>query len=378
MANTYRMTDEDIRLMIQLRASNAAVFTGRKNSALIGWRAISKELGLEGLVSAQQLKKKWGNMKEKYKLLKYPPAGMENVTKPTSWRWFHLMEQAECGHLAEDTRIIPTCHMEEDEELGGALLPLSSSNMEEDISALGVIDTGSLESEDGLMEITDVRTLNTAESPTEVVTDIGVQVCVKSPERKIKSTTLLPHTDTVKPLLLPPLSPSSSSRHVELESAELDRKLSELQRERQVLEREQAEFDRELIALERDRELLNRDMVTVQRERTAVDRDRAAVERDRALLERDRAFLDRDRAVLERDKVFLERAREDLERERTLLKREKEAAAVDGGQAETVTDKEVLLQTKFCESLRATDLDPDQLETRQRLVSLFQKLVEKL
>lgn len=66
----------------------------------------------------------------------------------------------------------------------------------------------------------------------------------------------------------------------------------------------------------------------------------------------------------------------ELQRENQAL--EKESVAVDGDQAEMTSEKEVVLQTRFYQSLEAADLDPDQLETRQRLISLFQKLVEKL
>lgn len=111
----------------------------------------------------------------------------------------------------------------------------------------------------------------------------------------------------------------------------------------------------------------------------ALERDRAAADRDRAAVERDRAFLDRDRAFVERDRLFLERAREDLEGERALLRRERAVlVAMDGHQAEMTAEKEVVLQSRFYQSLVAKDLDPEQLETRQRLVSLFQRLVEKL
>lgn len=34
----------------------------------VSCRAISKEMGLQGLMSARQLKKKWGNLKDKYKV----------------------------------------------------------------------------------------------------------------------------------------------------------------------------------------------------------------------------------------------------------------------------------------------------------------------
>uniref|UniRef100_A0A3B4T1V1 Myb/SANT-like DNA-binding domain-containing protein n=1 Tax=Seriola dumerili TaxID=41447 RepID=A0A3B4T1V1_SERDU len=240
-------------------------------------RAIRKEMGLQGMMSARQLKKKWDNLKEKYRVLKNPPEGMENLTRPSSWRWFHLMDEAMSGRLTGTASVVQPSLLDEDEEHTSDLLPLSPPSTREafSFSGLSVVERGTVEEVGalgGVLEISGIKAENRAE------------------------------------------------------------KLCELQREREALEREQAEFDRELIALERDRELLNRDMAALERDRTAVDRERAAVERERAFLDRDRAFLDRDRAFLDRDRAFLERATEDLERDRT----------------------------------------------RQRLVSLFQKLVEKL
>uniref|UniRef100_G3NYK2 Myb/SANT-like DNA-binding domain-containing protein n=1 Tax=Gasterosteus aculeatus TaxID=69293 RepID=G3NYK2_GASAC len=295
MENTYRMTDKDIRQMIQLRATNADIFTGRKNSALRGWRAIRKEMGIQRVMTAQQLKKKWVNLKHKYRLLKNPPVGMQMST--SSWRWFQLMDEAMTGRLAGTATV---------------LRPSPSSDDEED---------------------------NFAATPPPML--------------------LLPKTEaSFSELpdvhLLPEQTPSSFGRGAGKDN-EAACRLEELHTEWRALEREQAEFDRELIDLERDREALDRDTAALERDRVAIERDRGAVERDRValdrdrvVLDRDRAFLDRDRAFLERDRVFLERSREDLERERALLR------------------------------LMAADLDPDQLETRQRLVGLFQRLVEKL
>uniref|UniRef100_A0A3P8X7E4 Uncharacterized protein n=1 Tax=Cynoglossus semilaevis TaxID=244447 RepID=A0A3P8X7E4_CYNSE len=238
-------------------------------------RAISKEMGLLGQVSPRQLKKKWDYLKEKYMvslLLKNPPAGMENMSRPSSWRWFHLMDQALSGKLAGTGKILRPSQMDEDEELNVSLQPLSPSNTEEDASGLEILETG--------------------------------------------NPTLPLHSDGDN---MAPTSSFFSPRNMDHETNDLEQKLSELQRERMVLDREQTEFDKELIALEKDRELLNRDMVTVQRERTALDRDRAAVERDRALVERDRAFLERDRAVLEKDR----RTRFRKEREAVLETRQR-------------------------------------------------------
>ncbi|XP_068169638.1 scaffold attachment factor B2-like isoform X2 [Antennarius striatus] len=340
-------------------------------------RAIRREMGLQGMLSARQLKKKWDNLKEKYKTLKNPPEGMETSTNPSSWRWFQLMDEAISGHLAGTATIVEPSLLDEEEE-HNSTCPPDFHNTERDLSELMPVQAGPLEGVGMLREVPD---LNESVSPVEIVAAGGV--LMETQPMTIKSQpammfgTLLPDcsTETNK-------TPSISRKMVEA-AAKVDRKLLELRKERQLLENEQAEFDRELMSLERDRELLNRDMVNLERDREAIEQDRAAVERDRAVVERDRvvldrdrAFLDRDRALLERDRAFLDRAREDLERDRSVLRRERRV--LDGDQVEMTTEKEVLLQTRIYQSLMAADLDQDQLETRQRLVSLFQKLVEKL
>ncbi|XP_042267788.1 uncharacterized protein LOC121897405 isoform X2 [Thunnus maccoyii] len=349
--------------MIQLRATNAAIFTGRRNSALRGWRAIRKEMGLQGMLSARQLKKKWDNLKEKYKVLKTPPEGMENLTRPSSWRWFSLMDEAMNGRLVGTAGIVQPSLRDEDEDRPAALPPLALPN-----AGPRVVETGP--------DIGDVLEPSGVEAVRRRTSELRSR-----PHAAVLYATLLPDCTAAAAAST---SSSVAGRNIVREAAEVDGKLAELQRERRALEREQAEFDRELIALERDRELLNRDAAALERDRASIERDRTTMERDRAALDRDRAFLDRDRAFLERDRVLVERdralverAREDVERDRAQLRTEEEegaAAAVDGDQAE----KEVVLQTRFYQSWMAADVDPDQLETRQRLVSLFQKLVEKL
>ncbi|XP_074534642.1 uncharacterized protein LOC141797114 [Halichoeres trimaculatus] len=394
MENTYKMTDRETKLMIQLRATNEAIFTGRRHSAMRGWRAIRREMGLQGVMSARQLKKKWDNLKERYRTVKNPPEGMENQTQPSSWRWFKLMDEAMTGRLAGTANIVQPIIQDDDEEnAGGATPPLiigapfsEMAPLEDDVDTLGDV-----------LELSGIETHQKNESETGNSTKIppapGETAQMINPQHKPLSqpgmnnqpaviyATLLPDyvIETSK-------TPAATSKDKVREVGEADRKLVELQRERQALEQEQAEFDKELIALERDRELLRRDMTSLEKDRTSLDRERAAIERDRAALERDqallerdrmvldrdRAFLDRDRAFLERDRVFVERAREDLERERALWRRERDGHPVE------MTEKEVVLQTRFYQSLNAADPDPEQQETRQRLVSLFQRLVEKL
>lgn len=288
-------------------------------------------------------------------VLKYPPIGMETVTQPSSWRWFHLMEQALSGHLAGSATVIQPSLVDEDEEEHSPASPAPPS-AGVDFSEQSAVEMESLE---GVGMLGEMLELSEGESPARIVAGGGHEMETQPAVDKDLTTRT-------------PVSP----RNLVAEAADVDRKLVDLQREKRALEREQAEFDRELISLEKDRELLNKDLANLERDRAAVERDRAAVERDRAFLDRDRAFLDRDRAFLDRDRAFLERAREDLERDKALLRRER--AALEGNQAEETSEKEVLLQTRLYQSLTVADLDPDQLETGQRLVSLFQKLVEKL
>ncbi|XP_042337954.1 uncharacterized protein LOC121938866 [Plectropomus leopardus] len=431
MENTfYKMTDRDITLMIQLRAANDTIFTGRRNSAMRGWRAIRREMGFQGsMLSARQLKKKWDNLKDKYKVLKNPPLGMETTAQPASWRWFHLMDEALSGRLAGTAPIVQLSPLDEDEECG-VLPPLTPPSL---LSGLAEGDPGALGGDGMLGEVLQLSGIDVCAN-VEAASKTGSLAEVAaagrdgghegSGEREPAVMKSQPSINDSQTAVLPPdrtadtHKTSSSCGHAAGEDGEVDEELAELQREWQSLEREQAKFDRELIALERDRELLDRDMDTlerdraalerhreaverdrasVERDRAAVDRDRVVLDRDRAFLDRDRAFLDRDRAFLDRDRVFLdrdrvfldrdrafldrdrvslERALEDLEKERALLRTQMDT--VDGRQAEMTTEKEVVLQTRFFQSRMAADLDPDQLETRQRLVSLFQRLVEKL
>ncbi|XP_039988715.1 uncharacterized protein LOC120793093 [Xiphias gladius] len=259
MANVCRMTNRDIRLMIRLCATSAAIFTGRRNSAVRGWKAIRKEMGLQGMTSARQLKKKWDNLKEKYRVLKNPPEGTENLTKPSSWCWFHLMDEAMSGRLAGTGNLVQPFLLDGDEERAAALLPLRLPTRGGTFSGLSVVDTGTLEGPDRF-------TLH------HVTT--GQQQQTQTPPRR------------------PPPKTLSEGPQRWTGSRLSCRKRDRLWRE-----------SGQRLTQKGDRQLLSRDMASLERDRMVVERDRAAVERDRAFLDQDRAFLDRDRA-------FLERARE--------------------------------------------------------------------
>ncbi|KAF3857867.1 hypothetical protein F7725_011068 [Dissostichus mawsoni] len=87
---------EQTELFIKLRGGNDTLFTGAKNTAILGWsRKILEEMGLQGKVTPLQAKKKWDNLKKKYKDCKYPGSGEGVSGKPTapSWPWFVQMDE---------------------------------------------------------------------------------------------------------------------------------------------------------------------------------------------------------------------------------------------------------------------------------------------
>uniref|UniRef100_A0A8D3BA01 Uncharacterized protein n=1 Tax=Scophthalmus maximus TaxID=52904 RepID=A0A8D3BA01_SCOMX len=201
-------------------------------------------MGLQGLMSARQLKKKWGNLKEKYR---NPPQGMENCARPSSWRWFHLMDLAMSGRLDGTAETLRPSPLDEDPQHTTDLPPLSPADVGGEVSVFSV--PVALELDGKLSALRDER------------------------------------------------------RALEQEQAEFDRELIALERDRELLNRDTA-------ALQRERAAVDRDRAADDRDRAFLDRDRAVLERDRAFPERDRAFLDRAREDLERERMLFGGERE--------------------------------------------------------------------
>uniref|UniRef100_A0A3Q2TM04 Uncharacterized LOC105929716 n=1 Tax=Fundulus heteroclitus TaxID=8078 RepID=A0A3Q2TM04_FUNHE len=121
---TYKLTEEDTRRLIELRAANEALFTGRRHTAKPAWRGIVKEMGLTGKITPDQVAKKWDNLKTKFKDLKFPPRGMEAQTNLASWPWFQLMSDALEGRLTgKAPTVTPVWTSEEDGVFGASPPP---------------------------------------------------------------------------------------------------------------------------------------------------------------------------------------------------------------------------------------------------------------
>ncbi|XP_076841568.1 uncharacterized protein LOC143485834 isoform X1 [Brachyhypopomus gauderio] len=93
----YKWTDEDTKDLIQWRVANAHLFTGKRNAAVRGFEAFVLEKKLPKAISPLYVKKKWENLKQKYKELKCPPTGVSTeggVATAASWKWYAAMDEA--------------------------------------------------------------------------------------------------------------------------------------------------------------------------------------------------------------------------------------------------------------------------------------------
>ncbi|XP_051977116.1 uncharacterized protein LOC127639243 [Xyrauchen texanus] len=252
----YKMSNEEFVRFVKLRVTNDALFTGKRNSSTLAYRAILKELGLQREISASQARRKWENLKMKYKELKNPPPGIS--VNPTNWPWFSLMDDAMEGRLA-------------------------GSDITVDTSSVG----------------------NDSEYRPNTINRSRRSKRVREPDRN--EIELFVEEDDMM------------SEEMGRDRAELDRDRDEMEHERAILESDKAAIEYERMVLEREKMVLDRERAGVERELAALDRDRASLEREKAAVERDRASVEYIRAQLEKERAILDRERAKLERERAIL-----------------------------------------------------------
>ncbi|XP_062848354.1 uncharacterized protein LOC134310651 [Trichomycterus rosablanca] len=77
-------SDEDTKNLIRWRVANQALFTGKRNAAVRGFEAFVLENRMQGKVTPTYVKRKWENLKQKYKELKCPPTGDAAEASPSS------------------------------------------------------------------------------------------------------------------------------------------------------------------------------------------------------------------------------------------------------------------------------------------------------
>ncbi|XP_053741568.1 uncharacterized protein zgc:171459 [Synchiropus splendidus] len=223
---SYKMTDQDTRRMIRLRAANESLFTGRRNAAKAAWKAILKELGLVGKVSTYQMAKKWDNLKRRYKDLKYPPIGMENTAdSAAAWPWFHLMNEAMEGRLAGAARLLTPVTQDDEDHL---------ENIPKLLSSLAPTAFGRESTGDDVSAPCD-RTLGDLER---------------------------------------------GWAELEKERAELNKERAAIQAERLWLEQERADLDRDRTNLNQQRAQLTRDRAFLEQQRAASQKDQCLPEHE--------------------------------------------------------------------------------------------------
>uniref|UniRef100_A0A3Q2PW57 Uncharacterized LOC105929716 n=1 Tax=Fundulus heteroclitus TaxID=8078 RepID=A0A3Q2PW57_FUNHE len=219
---SYKMSDQDTRRMIKLRASNEVLFTGRRNAAKAAWRAILKELGLQGKVSTYQMAKKWDNLKRRYKDLKYPPVGMESAADgASSWPWFHLMNDAMEGRLTGSAPILTPITQDDDQHPDPA--------------------------------------------PRR-------RLRLPPPQQPSSST------DFEEPC-------GGTLGGLEREWEAVERERAALEREREMVEGDRAALERERAALQAERLWLDRERAAVEQDRALMEQERAALGREREVLD---------------------------------------------------------------------------------------------
>uniref|UniRef100_A0A8C6TAS2 Myb/SANT-like DNA-binding domain-containing protein n=1 Tax=Neogobius melanostomus TaxID=47308 RepID=A0A8C6TAS2_9GOBI len=244
------VTEDDTRRLIELRAANEALFTGKRNTVKPAWRgivkeAILRELGLQGKISTVQLAKKWDNLKRRYKDLRFPPVGMESSVDPSSWPWFSLMHDAMEGRLSHSAPLLDpvTCDNEPDDPPHKPPRPTRHQ--------------------------TPPASLQTPPAPLQAP----------------------PPPPPPPPQIHIPPNPAGAAAVTPTPDFTTERERVVLERDRQMVEQERA-------AVQRDR-------AAAQAERMWLERERADLQRDRALVEQERAALARDREILDQRAIML-------------------------------------------------------------------------
>ncbi|TRY56157.1 hypothetical protein DNTS_015273 [Danionella cerebrum] len=250
---------KETEMLIKWRMAHGCVFSGTRNTCRNGWEMFIQETEneLNANITPLKAKRKWENLKCKYKVLKALARDVETV-KPESWRWFRLMESAvENIGLDEVDPPKPTF--------------LTNLLDEPEYSCQPNMKMYQVEMGSDILELL-----------TNSVIEVNTQTVVEAnPLEEMKE--------------------SSSSEFQD----DLNSERGRLGRERQKLEKEQAELDREQLLLVREKAVAEREKSALRRDRAQLEKDRAAVDRERAALEQDQARLQRDRAALERDREMI-------------------------------------------------------------------------
>ncbi|XP_062403435.1 uncharacterized protein LOC134094069 [Sardina pilchardus] len=406
-------TISDTAKLIKLRTEHDVLFDCKTKGAKAAWSLILKEMGLVGVVTTEQLSKKWENMKRKYKELKCPAPGMEKEAAKgaVTWQWFSMLDKALGNQFPlptvvtaaedssasldgmddrstvqysytftiSDTTKLIKLRTEYDALFDGKTKGAKAawSLILKEMGLEGVATTAQLskkwenmkrkykelkcpapgmekEAAKGAVTWHWFSMLDKAlgnQFPLPTVVTAAEDSCASLSTKRVclgqqgnDVLKLLPNTPLPDYMETEDtLSSDYSEREPDMD---LETEMASLRRERLELEGEQAEVHRERLLLERERKLLERERTAMERDETQLGKDWATVKRDRAVLEQDMVRLEKDLASLERDKVAVAREREELSKDRE-------------------------------NNIAHSEANSSTLEDRQKLRSLFEKLIEK-
>lgn len=303
----------------------------------------------------------------------------ETESKANSWRWFHLMDKAMTGQLASSASVLnPSLFAQDDLQesttgdivgssrivpgleqavVSGQTQPTADGSVELDVATVELLKAFKQEDE-AAVELLQALKQEGGESEDTCYKPPTVFYATEVSNSSVNLGTVLYATiecdndgagegnPSVQLDDVMDRTPVNTERDMMMEIEEPDRRIEQLERERRALEKEQLQLDRERLVLKRERELVRQQMEAIERDRASLDKHRAAVERCRAALERDRALMERDRALLERERLEVYRQKEAFPKEKP-----------DGTRAE---------------------LDADSQDSRQRLMSLLERFIDKL
>nr|XP_046235369.1 uncharacterized protein si:dkeyp-38g8.5 isoform X2 [Scatophagus argus] len=277
---TYKMNSKEIEDFVKLRVSNGWLFSGKRNTSMLAWRAVLKHMGLQHKMTHNQASKKWENMKKRYKELKNPPDGVKVF--PETWPYFSLMDDAMEGRLEGRAPILKALP---DDKGNGNFLPI----------------------------------LRPKRRKSSMVINCNTDLLADMPEIEVSQ-----NGDEA--------GEEEGRQEIDCVMQEVDHERNMMDIERQVMEREKQVMEREQLVLQRERAVLDREAAALDRERASLERERATIEREKAMMEKDRDVMSRERLALEREKDRLLRL--SAPKERTEEATEDSSQVKDSGEME--------------------------------------------
>ncbi|XP_051561969.1 eukaryotic translation initiation factor 3 subunit A [Myxocyprinus asiaticus] len=102
----FKWTDANTTDLIVWRVSNNSLFTGKRNAAIKAFELYVKEKQLQGKVTPAWVRKKWENLKQKYKDLKSLSI-VGGDTAIATWKWYAIMDGALSSEIPFSPLITP-------------------------------------------------------------------------------------------------------------------------------------------------------------------------------------------------------------------------------------------------------------------------------